>query len=70
MLDMYRKGRHPFLKLTAAQADEILERLKDGESQQSIADSIGISQVAVSRLKLGKVKRFHGASSVERLYVR
>ena len=58
MVDMYTKGRHPFLKISAQLAHEILERLKTGESQSSIGDSVGISQVAVSRLKRGKIKRF------------
>ena len=58
MLDMYRKGRHPFLKIDAKQYDEIMKRLAGGESQQRIADDFGVSQVQVSRFKLGKIKRF------------
>ena len=43
--------------LTETQVNDVLKRLKDGESQHSIADSIGISQSHVSRIARGLVKK-------------
>lgn len=63
MLDMYRKGRHPYLKTDDAQYKEIMRRLQDGEPQQRIASDFGISQVQVSRFKLGKILRFKSGSA-------
>lgn len=58
MLDCYRKGRHSLLKLGAGDVQEIHRRLADGESQQKIANDFGVSQVHISRVKLGRLVRF------------
>lgn len=53
--DMVAKGRQwGRRKLTDDQVRLILKLLADGRSQQSIADEVGISQITVSRIKLGQ----------------
>jgi hypothetical protein len=51
-LDVYRCGS-TYGKLTVAQAQDIKERLKKGESQSSIAKIFGISQTAVYYISKG-----------------
>lgn len=41
-------------KVTQKQAEEIYRRAWSGERQQKLADEFGLSQTAISRIKLGK----------------
>jgi predicted XRE-type DNA-binding protein len=66
MADCFAKGRssvkafphlgesNPASKLTIEMVEQIRKRLADGESQQSVADAIGISQSQVSNIKRGR----------------
>lgn len=57
--DMDKKGRRAIkTKLTYSDAEEILRRLAQRYSQQSIADEFGVHQTVISKVKLGKISRF------------
>jgi hypothetical protein len=63
MKDMYRKGRHPNLKLNEQLVAEAKRRLCYG-SQQAVADSMGLHQGTISRIKRGKALKFMGGSGL------
>lgn len=48
---------HANSKLTECDVLEIRERLSDGETQQSIADSLGVDRSTISYIKTGKLWR-------------
>lgn len=53
--DRIKRGRHWGRRLLSdEQVLWIIEQLRTDRSQQSIADEIGISQITVSRIKLGQ----------------
>lgn len=62
--DMNRKGRasggsspggsNPAARLSAEQVDAIRARLEDGERQVDIAAAFGVSQSAISKIKVGR----------------
>jgi hypothetical protein len=53
--DMHSRGRAVGRrKLSDSQVQDILRLLDFGHSQQAIADRVGISQITVSRIKLGQ----------------
>lgn len=53
--DMIKRNRHWGRRvLSDAQIKRILELLESGKSQQSIANEIGVSQITISRIKLGQ----------------
>jgi IS30 family transposase len=54
MKDMYRKGRHPLLKLTTEIVSEVEARLNTGVSQEAIGNQFGLHQKTISRIKHGK----------------
>lgn len=57
--DMDAKGRRGSrAKLTLAQSQDIQQLLESGMSQQNIAEMYGVTQTAISRVKLGRTTYF------------
>lgn len=56
MADKTAKGRQTMhrAKLTRAQVSEILARLQDGDLGSTLANQYGVSQTAISRIKVGR----------------
>lgn len=53
--DMHSKGRAwGRRKLTNGAVKNVLAMLASGQSQQQIANAVGVSQITVSRIKLGR----------------
>jgi hypothetical protein len=52
--DALRRGeRHPKARLCETDIREIRKRLSEGETQQAVADSLGVGQTAISAIKRG-----------------